>query len=302
MFGKTRCGFQRFKCKFCGHAYTFHNRKNKTHNEKSWFKLWVVEGYSLRQLADISKHGIKKIKRIKSYWLKQEPPSTAFTKKPKYLLFDGTYFKHENCLMLAMDNANNNIVAHRYHYRENFATSLGLFNELSDQQIKPTAITIDGNTSVIRAIKAAWPGVIIQRCLAHVQRQGLAWLRRYPKLQAGKELRELLLTVTGIKDDRQKQIFIDTFMRWEERHGEFVRALPTADKVFSDLQRTRSLIIHALPDMFHYLDDFRIAATTNKVEGYFSRMKNIYRQHRGLSKLHRHNYFKWYIHLKNNLT
>jgi len=50
-----------------------------------------------------------------------------------------------------------------------------------------------------------------------------------------------------------------------------------------------------LPNMFYYLDDQCIAATTNKLEGYFSRLKEIYRKHRGMSKKHRQNYFAWYI-------
>jgi hypothetical protein len=51
--------------------------------------------------------------------------------------------------------------------------------------------------------------------------------------------------------------------------------------------KTRSLILHALTNMFHYLDEHCIAATTNKPEGYFSMLKEIYRKHRGLSKKHR---------------
>jgi len=83
------------------------------------------------------------------------------------------------------------------------------------------------------------------------------------------------------------------------QYGRLVQALPSTHKVYGDLQRTRSLVLHALPNMFHYLDNKCIAATTNKLEGYFSRLKEIYRKHRGLSKNHRQNYFAWYINFKN---
>ena len=201
--------------------------------------------------------------------------------------------------MVAMNNLDSKIIAHRYYIRENYAIASNIFKELLSKQINPKAITIDGNTSVIRAIKKVWPNTIIQRCLVHIQRQGLSWLRRYPKSHAAKDLRLLLLAITNIKSHGQKQIFINNFSRWEKRYGKFVLSLPSSDKVYSDLQRTRSLIIHALPDMFHYLEDSNISPTTNKLEGYFSRLKNIYRQHRGLSKNHRNNYFQWYIYFKN---
>jgi hypothetical protein len=51
----------------------------------------------------------------------------------------------------------------------------------------------------------------------------------------------------------------------------------------------------ALPDMFHYLDDHDIPRSTNGLEGYFSRLKRYYRQHRGLTPKKRENYFAWYV-------
>ncbi len=55
------------------------------------------------------------------------------------------------------------------------------------------------------------------------------------------------------------------------------------------------MLLLALPDMFHYLDDPHISKTTNGLEGYFSRLKSHYRQHRGLSPRKRPNYFAWYF-------
>ena len=219
--------------------------------------------------------------------------------KHKYLILDGTYFKRTNCLIVVIDNLSDQAIANRYCAKENYATAYSIFKELSDKQVDPITITTDGNTSVILAIKKVWPDTIIQRCLVHIQRQGLSWLRRYPKSQAAKDLRLLLLTVTNIKDHKQKQTFINSFNNWEKKYGKFVLSLSSSDKVYSDLQRTRSLIIHALPNMFHYLEDSNIAPTTNKIEGYFSRLKEIYRRHRGMSKNKRSIYFQWYIYFKN---
>lgn len=215
------------------------------------------------------------------------------------MLFDGTYFKHENCLMVVINNINNQVIAHDYNIKENYATAVKIFQSLQVVGTKPIAITIDGNVSVIRAIKTVWPEIVIQRCLTHIQRQGLSWLRRFPKVTAAKELRYLLLQVTAIKSYDQQQNFIKQFAEWEKQYGKFITSLPSTDKVFSDLQRTRSLIIHALPNMFHYLNNQNIVATTNKIEGYFSRLKSSYKLHRGLSKEHRPNYFNWYIYFKN---
>lgn len=201
--------------------------------------------------------------------------------------------------MVLMNDATGKVIAHKYHYRENYESAYQMFKKAMDRSLRPAVITIDGNTSVIRALKTVWPDIRIQRCITHIQRQGLSWLRRYPKLEASKALRDILLTLTAVKDERGREVFIKDFCHWEKLYGQFVLSLPSRDKVYGDLQRTRSLILHALPSMFHYIDDQRIAATTNKLEGYFSRLKEMYRKHRGLSKKHRQNYFEWYINFKN---
>jgi transposase-like protein len=217
----------------------------------------------------------------------------------KYLIFDGTYFKHTNCLMLGLDNDGGLAVNHRYCYRENYSVAKEIFEELKGLGVEPKAITTDGNTCVIRAVLETWPHIIVQRCLVHIQRQGLSWLRRKPKLEAGQQLRDILLTVTNIKTYEDKRIFIELFERWERKFGSFVQSLPAKDKVYSDLQATRRLIVNASADMFHYLEDHRIASTTNKIEGYFSNLKELYGGHHGLFKKNKKSYLNWYIYFNN---
>lgn len=198
-----------------------------------------------------------------------------------------------------MDNVSNKVIVSEYTIRENYYSAIKLFSSLKSKGLVPTAITVDGNTSVIRAIKEVWPEIILQRCKTHIQMQGLAWLRRPPKLEVSKELQKVFLILSRVDTRSDKKIFIANYLVWEDKYGEYVKQLPKDHKVYSDIQRARSLIIHALPDMFHYLDDNNISATTNKLEGYFSQLKNLYRQHRGMSKNNRQNYLKWYIYLKN---
>lgn len=301
LFGTTRSGCQRYRCKCCNFTYTFHNQANKNHREKIWFVEWVLEGYSVRQLTRISRKGVWKIKQIIRYWLDQEIPELVFDGKlTKYLIFDGTYFQHENCLLLLLDSQNSNALGVRYRVRENYAVALEIFQEVKARGVNPIAITIDGHTGVIRAIKDAWPDIIMQRCLAHIQRQGLSWLRRFPKLKASKELRRIYLRIFNIDSYQERDRFYKALLEWEKRYGQEVEQLPSSHKVFGDLQRARSLLLNAWPNMFHYLNDPRIANTTNLIEGYFSGMKGRYRQHHGLSKINRQKYLEWYVNLKNN--
>jgi len=170
---------------------------------------------------------------------------------------------------------------------------------LKHQGLNPMFITTDGERSVIRAMKLVWPGAKLQRCLYHLQHEGMRWLRTYPKTEAGKDLRTILSTLSGIKSLQARDAFIQTYTNWIRKYREFVLSLPSVSIAFKDLQRTMVLFNNALPDMFYYLTDSNVPSTTNSLEGFHSRLKSDYQRHRGLTKEHRIQYIHWYCYYQN---
>lgn len=199
-----------------------------------------------------------------------------------------------------MDGKKHIIQAGEYGVKENSAAQLAkFFLPFAQNGLCPKSATVDGNPSVIRLFTAIWPDIIVQRCLVHIQRQGLSWCRRFPKRTDAAHLRRLFQRVTYIKTKRERDRFFSDIDIWEREFGQEISLRPERGKVFSDIKRARSMLLRALPDMFYYLDDLNIPFSTNGLEGYFSRLKTNYRQHRGLSPKRRKNYFKWYFYLKN---
>lgn len=217
----------------------------------------------------------------------------------KYLVADGTYLKHENCIYAVTDCQSGLVVAHGYGTKECYLMAYSIFSAMKAKGCDPKAVTIDGNIQVIRALREVWPQIMTQRCLYHILRQGTSWLRRFPGDPSARELRNLVLTVTNIHDRQAMKTFVDRFAAWEKQYGPYVSSLDSRNKVWGDLQRTRSLLIHAMPNMFHYLDDPCISPTSNQQEGRFSIAKIVFRNHRGVSKQNRASYFRWYFYFKN---
>lgn len=175
---------------------------------------------------------------------------------------------------------------------------LSFFEPLKYQFLSPLSCTVDGNPQTIRVFKSLWPHIIIQRCLVHIQRQGLSWCRRYPKRTDAKRLRDIFRQVTSIRNYKERDALIARIVEWEQKYGQFIAARADRGRVFSDIKRARSMLLKALPDMFHYLDNPSIPATTNGLEGYFSWLKTHYRSHRGLKASKRASYFSWYFRLR----
>jgi transposase-like protein len=200
-----------------------------------------------------------------------------------------------------MDATNNAIICGRYPVNENSEKQVrNFFNNLKSQGLNPVSCTVDGNPQVITALRKLWPGIIIQRCLIHIQRQGFMWCRANPKTAYGRELRKIFVLVTCIRTKEEQDHFLEQLAKWEEEYGKYIASRKERGRVFSDIKRARSMLLKALPDMFHYLDDSNTSFTTNSLEGYFSRLKRHYGQHRGLPKKKLANYLAWYIyfHLK----
>jgi len=198
-----------------------------------------------------------------------------------------------------MDAVDQRLVSNIYAKKEGYKNVYAWFSKLKKEGLTPFYITMDGERSVIRAINEIWPRTKIQRCLYHIQREGMRWLRTYPKTQAGRDLRHLLKSLCRINSYRERNEFIAFYMAWLDQYRDFVLSLPRSEVAFKDLKKTMALIYNALPDMFHYLNDKRIPKTTNTLESFYSRLKSDYRKHRGLTERHKISYLNWYCYFQN---
>ncbi len=265
-----------------------------------WFRRWIIEGYSVRQVALQSGHSERKLRRLINRFLDGSPPASALEPETaRYLLFDGTFLHRPHSIVVLMDGRARKVVRGQFDVRENSVSELlSFFEPMVVEGLHPVSLTVDGNRQVIKVLKMLWPDVVIQRCLVHIQRQGLSWCRNSPKTLYARRLRQIFMRVTKITTAADSDAFLELVRTWEDQYGVDIKSRKETGRVFSDIKRARSMLLNALPDMFHYLDDTYIPTTTNSLEGYFSRLKSRYRQHRGLSPHRRSNYFAWFFHFK----
>lgn len=251
-------------------------------------------------MSEQSGHSEAKIKRIIQQTLKQDPPGHLQPLSTyKYLILDGTFLHRPKSILGVMDASTNTIIAGEYGVSEFSIPQLYAFLQpLKRRGLTPFSCTIDGNPHVYKVLKELWPDIIIQRCMVHIQRQGLSWCRRFPKRTDAKHLRNLFKQVCYINNHQEQYQFMLQLRRFEYRFGRDIEMQPGKGKVFSDLKKARSMLVKAVPHMFHYLDNASIPRTTNALEGYYSRLKERYRQHRGLTRDKLRSYFNWFFYLK----
>lgn len=263
------------------------------------------EGYSVRQLSNISKVSQPTLNRCIWYWL-QRPPSWQCLLLPvRHLICDGTFLEQRIGIYAVMNAETNQLIFAAYDVPEGAGRLLPVYQVLASAGLSPESATVDGNPQQIKYLRVVWPSISLQRCIVHVQRQGLGWCRRKPKRTDAKHLRRIFLRLSAVRTFSQAQRFIADVAAWEKRFGVAIDQSTDRGWVFSDLLKARSMLLKALPDLFHFVSNQRIPNSTNALESYFSRLKEHYRHHRGLATHHRDAYFKWYFYLvpgKNNNT
>ncbi|HCC51155.1 MAG TPA: transposase [Porphyromonadaceae bacterium] len=304
-WGKQQ-GKQRYSCKDCGIFSTRSNPGVSKKNREIWFREWITGKQTFTQLVAKSGYSERTLKYYFYDYLEHYPRWQIRRSESVNLLVDGTYFANKVCLVLYRDDRVKATVLYRLtdgEWEEELREDI---ENLLNLGIIIESITCDGVRNLLRAIRKVSPDTVIQRCLAHIQRETLQWLTRRPQSQAGYELREIIKRLHTIDDRNKWGYWVVDIVRWYDRHKDFVNAKsyqPQTKRYWYTHKSVRKAFIHirrALPDMFHYLDNPKIPKTTNALESFFGHLKQNISLHRGLSKEHYKNYLKWYLFFKSN--
>jgi len=302
----TQNGKQRFKCKKCSQLFTYTNSGVSKKNREVWFREWIVGKQTFEQIVKKSGYSERTLKRYFYEYLESYPVWQINRSERVNLLLDGTYFTNKLCLVLYRDNNVKATLLYRItdgEWEEEIREDL---NNLLSLGIIIESVTCDGLRNILQSIKKSSPNTIIQRCLAHIQRESLMWLTKNPKSEAGIELRSIVKTLHLIQTKDQWGYWIVDLVNWHEKHKSFVNEKTyktETQRYWYTHKSVRKAFIHikrALPDMFQYLENPRIPKTTNGLESFFGHLKQNVSIHRGLSKDHYKNYIKWYLFFKSN--
>jgi AraC-like DNA-binding protein len=299
-----RGGKQRFKCKNCDVLFTRNDPTQRFENRFVWFRKWILERQTFKTLSRDSGLSIDTLQRTFYDFLERSPTVNILKREKVHLRMDATYFK-QFCLVCYQDHEDGYTQLIRFSDGEHYEEIKEDLNNLIRLGVQIESITTDGHKSILKAIKKAMPDVITQRCLVHIQRMCLLWLTRFPRHQAGQELRHHILLLMRIKSNNDRIYWTRELEKWYQRHKDYLQEKtiqPTGRYWYTHklLRRSYFTIKRALPNMFHYLSNPAIPSTTNGIEGFFSHLKNHLDLHRGLTVKHRIDFIKWYVYLSNN--
>ena len=196
------------------------------------------------------------------------------------MLIDGSYFPNGLCLVLYYDHDIGCVQLYRHTDEERFTEIDEDLMNIKKLGVEVYSVTCDGHKFILKAIKKTYPNVIVQRCLVHIKRQVKNFISTSPKTGSGVHLLALSRQITCSKTQEQCGLWLLQFKDWCDQHEAYVKQRsynPDSKRYWythKDLPAAYALLIKAIPNMFHYLNDEQIPPTTNRLENYLISKKN----------------------------
>lgn len=301
-WGVTRSGKARYHCPRC-HCSTL--RRRPDHAEKSWqrrFVAWLTQGYTQSQIAQyrqVSRATVQR--RFRACWAVCPQPRQP-TGPLTTLVVDATHVVTRHCsVLIAQDCQSHRPLGWHFAPSESYLHWVTLLAPI--QALAPRFVVCDGHPGLLKALRTVWPTILVQRCLIHVVRQARLWLTQHPKTPAAQKLLTLVRALPAVRTRRQRRRWLRAWRSWCRHYETFLKERthhPTASKrwwyTHRKLRAVRALIARSVPDLFRYTRYPELPRTTNHVEGGInSRLKDLYRRHRGLSPERKVILTAWYL-------
>ncbi len=282
--GKTKAGSQRWFCKECKTSLT-HKIDNNS-KELQIFLDWLFSKESQSEMPGEGRTFRRKTSKFWNIW--PMPPKIEAARDVLFL--DGIYIGRKTCVLICCDEKN---VLGWYLCRYEHA---GAWIALMKRIAEPQMVVSDGGTGFAKALKKVWPKAKHQRCIFHVFCQVKRYTTSRPNTMAGIELYSLAKALLVVRNKQEAELWTDQFIRWIKKYQGFLSEMtidengnkrPTHERL---LKAERSLLkLIKENTIFTYLDEelngeFSAPSTNNRIEGGVnSRLREMLRNHRGLS-------------------
>lgn len=283
--GRTAAGTPRWRCVSCGVSGVRQRPDRRVAQYQRSFVRWLIGNSSLAEVA--ASLGVSR----KCLTERFDPLFTILPIPPPYrtrdciLILDGANLSGRvNTVLIACTLSR----VRSWHFSGRECASA--WNQFLASMPRPEIVVIDGQKGLHEALARQFPGVRIQRCLAHVERFVRTRISTRPKTEAGRELWVLTRALWNVHTTADAERWREAFTRWCDRHHAFLSQRSRSPETgrwwytHRGLRAARSHIRNALPYLFLFTEISEVPRTTNHVEGGInSRLKELVKRHRGLS-------------------
>lgn len=199
------------------------------------------------------------------------------------VIFDATHLGEQTLLVARAPNIKKNIGA-AWITNETKEAYLGLRRNIEQRGFTLFAVVLDGRTGIPRVFS----DIPVQICQFHQLQIVRRKLTLRPEKLAGQELLQIVFTLAHTTEPILQKQLDDWILKYEDFITEKTYVTGTKHWRYTH-RRVRSAyqsLRRNLPYLFTYqkFSDLNIPNTTNSLDSYWSRLKNLLSAHRGKSQ------------------
>src|SRR5260221_1003227 len=303
-WGKTSSGKKRYYCQRCGTSRIF---KKKETDFFFLFREYVFWGVTYEHLSDQTGYSIQYLHAQFQVFFAQVPPvlplfnQSALTET--FLLLDGLWLKRGFVLMAYRQSRNLQILHISVVGRE-AATKIAKDLRVLKSMYRFTGDVSDVGTAIVKAAGNVFPHIPHQICLAHLHRDVIAAIGRYPKSENIRELKRLADHVWLIESKEALRWWEKEVRTWSNSYSEYLKE-EHYDLSYNWLYLHKGVrravsILRDLPSTsFKFLDHPTMPKTTNELEAQFGYLGKRWLTHRGLKTERWESFMRWFVYFYN---
>ena len=266
-----------YKCHACGKQFLGGNRIDAAELWREYSEL--KQTYA--QLAEKYGCSPRTIKRkLDAY----TPPRGTAVPDKVVVVMDTTYWGRKYGVMLFKDALSGRDLLWYFVKNETNALYAQGIADLEGMGYEIPAVVVDGR----KGLPGMFPDKKVQLCQFHQQKTVRKYLTKHPKTEAGVELKGIVDMLTRT----DKESFVEMFDEWCAKWDDYLRERttdPDTGKSHYTHKNLRSAYLSVkrnLPLLFTWYDniDMGIPNTTNLIDGHFSQLKRMLRNHNGMKR------------------
>ena len=276
----VRKGVQLYKCQDCGHQF----RAGTGVSEDDLWRAYQDEKQTIKELSGRYKMSVATVKRrlhdIKREWV--QPPLGG----EGFVHLDVTFWGRSFGVLLALDSATGRPLYMAFVKSETVKAYEDAVSSIKVRGYSILGLIIDGKQALFKVFAE----YTIQMCQFHMKQIIRRYLTLNPKMQACKDLKDLVGGLHKAEEDDFKRDFLAWKVKWKDTINR--RSVYKDGSTHYTHQRLRSAMNSLdfyLPYLFTYQreDCKGMPNTNNKIEGAFTDLKKNLNNHSGLTQENR---------------
>lgn len=219
-------------------------------------------------------------------------------------MIDGLWFGKKLCLILYRQSKLKLLFHASFMSKEYGSLIAKDLLLLKERGYRFTCVVSDGGTGIRKAVFKVFGHIPHQVCLAHLHRDVINAIGRYPKDKRIKQLKRLADHLWLIESKEALAWWEGKLKEWTTQNKDFLNEIRHVEGfgwwfIHKGLRKAVRILVSIPDTSFKFLDRPLMPKTTNELEGSISVLSRKHLIHRGLKEENFKSFIKWFIYFYN---